>query len=119
LNVFSLLFDEIEILGDLSITTLEIKENLANSRILEQPFAVGTGRTLRGGTSLWLESREKLVDIVANTRARIDIMMEVDNDAASKKVKRAIGKCKVSEASMLIPLTTRRRKTSLTVEILR
>jgi hypothetical protein len=86
---------------------------------LARPFAVGAGETLSGGSGLWFESREKLVDMVANTRTRVDIMMEVDSDAASKKAKRAIGKCKVSEASMLIPLTTRHEKTPLTIEMLR
>lgn len=100
------MFGENEILGDLSKTTLELKENLANSRIPERPFAVGTDLKLGVGTGLWFESGEEFVDVVGNTRTRIDIRVEVDSDAALKKVKSATGKCKVSAANMLIPLTT-------------
>jgi hypothetical protein len=95
---FPLWFCEIDILGDFNRSTLEVEENSTDFRILTRPSAIRTGRTLSGGTGLWLESGEKVVDIVANAKARIDIMMETCSNVASKESKRVDGKCILQEA---------------------
>jgi len=102
-----LLISEVEVLDDVSKAALELKKNLPNSRILTWQPGVDINDALIGRARMFYDNSKKLINIVANARTQIDIVVEVGSDAALMKVRRINGTCTISEASMLTRSTTR------------